>query len=195
MHCDGLDVKAYVLGEIRPQQARQIEDHLKDCARCRQAVQEWRHVTKLLKQLPQVEVPRRLVFVRDPVFQLPWWQRVWQNKPVLALAASLILAVGLALHGYLTRPQSVTVAEQQLNALRQQVRAEVRAQLEAERAQLLKQVEQRIDTLETTLRQGLVDRVLTVHHSDVRMLEEGLEYLRRQVGYLYLASAEAGQEQ
>src|SRR6476661_11123389 len=89
------DWKAYVLRELNPDAAREAEAHLAACSHCHEEVATWRLTLDTLSTLREEEIPRRIAFVSDKVFEPRWWQRVL--NPTFAAAALLpdaILAHG-----------------------------------------------------------------------------------------------------
>ena len=59
-----------------------------------------------LSALREEEVPRRIAFVSDKVFEPRWWDVFL--KP--SFAAALVLAAAILMHGYLVRPPAVDEA-------------------------------------------------------------------------------------
>jgi hypothetical protein len=53
-----------------------------------------------LSAMREEEVPRRIAFVSDKVFEPRWWQTFL--KP--SFAAALVIAAAILMHGYLMRP-------------------------------------------------------------------------------------------
>jgi len=85
----------YVDGRLKESERREMEAHLAACATCRLRVNEFRAVTGLLDELPQIEpsaafdVRVRARVAAEPVKQ-SWW--AWFTpSPRVAFAASLLL--------------------------------------------------------------------------------------------------------
>jgi anti-sigma factor RsiW len=89
------DWKAYVLRELDPNAARQAEAHLAACSHCHEEVATLRLTLDTLSVLPQEEIPRRIAFVSDKVFEPRWWQRVFNPT----FAAGALVAAAILIHG------------------------------------------------------------------------------------------------
>ena len=85
----------YVDGRLKVSEQREVEAHLADCAACRLRVNEFRAVSGLLDELPQIEPSGafdarvRARVAAEPVKQ-SWWT-VFMPSPRAALAASMLL--------------------------------------------------------------------------------------------------------
>ena len=111
------DWKAYVLRELDADAARQAETHLAACSICHEEVATLRLTLDTLSTLREEEVPRRIAFVSDKVFQPRWWQRVFTPT----FAAGALVAVAILIHGSLRPGQAqvdaaVTKAVSQVEA-------------------------------------------------------------------------------
>jgi len=58
MNCTRIETKlmAYLDGRSNARERREVEAHLKTCALCRERAEEFRSVSSLLEELPQIEV-------------------------------------------------------------------------------------------------------------------------------------------
>jgi anti-sigma factor RsiW len=97
MSCSRMEnrILPYVDGRLKESERRKMEAHLAACAACRLRVNEFRAVTGLLDELPQIEpsaafdVRVRARVAAEPVKQ-SWW--AWFTpSPRVAFAASLLL--------------------------------------------------------------------------------------------------------
>ena len=85
----------YVDGRLKVSEQREVEAHLAGCAACRVRVNEFRAVSGLLDELPQIEPSGafdarvRARVAAEPVKQ-SWWA-VFAPSPRAAFAASLLL--------------------------------------------------------------------------------------------------------
>src|SRR6476661_8431673 len=91
------DWKAYVLRELNPDAARQAETHLATCSICHEEVATLRLTLDTLSTLREEEMPRRIAFVSDKVFEPRWWQRVFHPT----FAAAVLVAVAILVHGFI----------------------------------------------------------------------------------------------
>jgi len=111
------DWKAYLLGELNPEVSRQAEAHLAACSNCHEEVATLRVTLDTLSTLREEEVPRRIAFVSDKVFEPRWWQRVFSPT----FAAGALVAAAILIHGSMRPGQAqvdaaVTKAVSQVEA-------------------------------------------------------------------------------
>jgi len=106
MSCEKYDWKAYALGELAADERREQETHAAACEGCRDELAHVRLTVDTLSALREEEVPRRIAFVSDKVFEPRWWDVFL--KP--SFAAALVLAAAILMHGYLMRPPAVDEA-------------------------------------------------------------------------------------
>jgi anti-sigma factor RsiW len=127
------DWKAYTLGDLNPEVSRQAEAHLAACSHCHEEVATLRLTLDTLSTLREEEVPRRIAFVSDKVFEPRWWQRAFSKtlgSPTFAAGA--LVAAAILIHGSLRPGQAqvdaaVTQAVSQVEARHMQ---EIRAMAE-----------------------------------------------------------------
>jgi anti-sigma factor RsiW len=99
MSCSGFDWKGYTLGELDANARAQAESHAATCSSCREELAATRLTLDALSTLREEEVPRRIAFVSDKVFEPRWWQRIWNPT----FAAACVVAAAILVHGF-TRP-------------------------------------------------------------------------------------------
>jgi anti-sigma factor RsiW len=105
MNCE-FNWKAYALGELAAKERRDAESHAAACEGCRQELAEVRLTVDTLAMLREEEVPRRIAFVSDKVFEPRWWDTFLRPT----FAAACVLAAAIMMHGYMTRPPVVDAA-------------------------------------------------------------------------------------
>ncbi len=107
MSCSPFDLKDYFLKELPPPQALRVEEHIRNCALCREELDRLRLTEAALFALREEEVPRRIAFVSDPVFEPSksrrWWSAFWNSAPRLGFASVAMLSAALVVFA-LTRP-------------------------------------------------------------------------------------------
>jgi len=101
------DLRDYLFDELTPAQRREMERYLESSPEAREELDRLRLTQQALESLPGEEIPRRIAFVSDKVFEPSPWQRWWRGlaeaAPRFALAAAaLLLAVSAAL--WLAKP-------------------------------------------------------------------------------------------
>ena len=123
MSCSNYDWKAYALAELDSAARHDAEAHASTCAACREELAGMRLTLDTLSVLRDEEVPRRIAFVSDKVFEPRWWQRLWSPT----FAGALVVAVAILVHGF-ARPAADNKAIQaQVNAAVTQAVAQVEA--------------------------------------------------------------------
>ena len=85
MSCSVLDLKAYVVGELAQREKMAVEDHVRACQNCHDELDRLNLTRSALASLEDEEMPRRIAFVSDRVFEPRWWQTMWRSGPALSL--------------------------------------------------------------------------------------------------------------
>jgi anti-sigma factor RsiW len=100
MSCESFDWKAYALGELAATERREAEAHAATCEGCCEELAHVRLTVDTLSALREEEVPRRIAFVSDKVFEPRWWETFLRPS----FAAACVIAAAIVAHGYMTRP-------------------------------------------------------------------------------------------
>jgi anti-sigma factor RsiW len=108
MSCD-IDLKAYVVGEATRHERTVVEDHARGCQSCREELDRLNLTRSALASLEDEEMPRRIAFVSDRVFEPRWWQTMWRSGPTMGFASAALLAAAILVHGF-ARPVTPTPA-------------------------------------------------------------------------------------
>ena len=99
MSCSPFDLRDYYLQELADPQQRQVESHLKDCPACRQELDQLRLTQAALFSLRDEEIPQRIAFVSDPVFEPSaprrWWAAFWGSPARLGFSGAAMLSAAL----------------------------------------------------------------------------------------------------
>jgi len=96
MNCESYDWKAYALGELDRPARTEAESHAASCASCRNELATLRLTLDTLSTLREEEMPRRIAFVSDKVFEPRWWQRVFSPN----FAAACVIAGAILVHAF-----------------------------------------------------------------------------------------------
>jgi anti-sigma factor RsiW len=89
-------LRDYHLEELNAGQRRQVESHVAVCGACREELDRLRLTRQALLRLPEEEMPRRIAFVSDKVFEPAWYARWWAALPRLGFALAVLAAVFFA---------------------------------------------------------------------------------------------------
>src|ERR1700722_432174 len=125
MSCSSDDLKAYVVGEMTRQERGMVDDHVRGCQSCREELDRLNLTQAALASLEEEEIPRRIAFVSDRVFEPRWWQTMWRSGPVMGFASASVLAAAILVVGF-ARPNIVDTAQ-----IERRVEAQVSAQVQA----------------------------------------------------------------
>lgn len=96
--CSKVDWKGYALGELDKSARAEAEAHAATCQACRGELAATRLTLDALSTLHEEEVPRRIAFVSDKVFEPRWWQRLWNPT----FAAACVIAAAILVHGFVS---------------------------------------------------------------------------------------------
>ena len=81
MSCSPFDLRDYFFGELAEPERRQLELHLRSCSGCHEDLDRLRITHSTMLALRDEEIPQRIGFVSDKVFEpsLPrrWWLSIW----------------------------------------------------------------------------------------------------------------------
>jgi anti-sigma factor RsiW len=168
------DLKAYVFGEATRQERGVVEDHLRGCQSCSEELDRLNLTRSALASLGDEEVPRRIAFVSDRVFEPRWWQTMWHSGPVMGFASASVLAAAILVHGF-ARPSTVDAAQ-----IEKQVESQltVRVQAAVSQAQA-KQSAEFAKIVSATERQ---------RQADLATFQQASEYYQKQMARLEVAS-------
>jgi hypothetical protein len=98
--CPSYDWKAYALGERDAHSRREAEAHAATCSACRDELAGLRLTLDALSTLREEDIPRRIAFVSDKVFEPRWWQNFL--KP--SFAAGCLIAAAILVHAFVRPP-------------------------------------------------------------------------------------------
>jgi len=118
MSCpQNIDWKAYALGELPADDKRSAAMHLNSCELCQDEFSGVQTTLAALSTLREEEVPRRIAFVSDKVFEPRWWQRMF--TPTFASAA--VLAGAIVFHAASSRSNEAEIQAQVDKAVNQRI--------------------------------------------------------------------------
>jgi anti-sigma factor RsiW len=133
-NCTQCDWKAYALGELDQSARRGAESHAATCAPCREELATLRLTLDAMATLRDEEMPRRIAFVSDKVFEPKWFQRLWSPT----FAGALVVAAAILVHGF-ARPAGA-VDQAQIQAQVDRAVTKAVAQVEAKNQEQMAEV-------------------------------------------------------
>jgi anti-sigma factor RsiW len=99
MSCSPFDLRDYFLKELPDPEQRQVEAHVRNCPACREELDRLRLTEAALFSLREEEIPQRIAFVSDKVFEPSrwrrWWATFWGSTARLAFASAAMLSIAI----------------------------------------------------------------------------------------------------
>jgi hypothetical protein len=184
MSCSPFDLRDFFLKELTDPQQRQVESHVRSCAPCREELDRLRLTEAALFSLREEEIPQRIAFVSDPIFEPSPWRRwlsaFWGSGARLGFASAAMLSAALvvfALHRPAAAPPVVQIAPPQVQTVAAVSDSEIQARIDAAVAKAVSQVNtqqaERTKQLVSDLRQARASVILAVQE---------LEYNQKRAG-------------
>lgn len=125
MSCESYDWKAYALGELDARSRQEAEAHAAACPQCREELASLRLTLDTLSTLREEEIPRRIAFVSDQIFEPRWYQRLLQSLWTPNFAAACVVAAAILVHAFhVSASDPAAVAAQIDTAVNKAVAAE-----------------------------------------------------------------------
>jgi anti-sigma factor RsiW len=104
MSCSPFDLRDYFLKELAEPDRRQMEGHLKGCEACREELGRLRLTETALLSVRDEEIPRRIAFVSDKIFEPSpvrrWWQAFWTSGPRLGFTSAAMLSAAILVFSF-----------------------------------------------------------------------------------------------
>jgi len=110
MSCSPFDLRDYFLKELPDSERRQVEAHVRNCLPCREELDRLGMTQAALFSLREEEIPQRIAFVSDAVFEpSPWrraWASLWNSGARLGFVSAAMLSAALVVFS-VARPAPV----------------------------------------------------------------------------------------
>jgi hypothetical protein len=190
LHDSKPDWKAYALGELDASARREAELHAAACSDCQDELAGLRVTIDALATLREEEIPRRIAFVSDKVFEPSWWQRISQSFLRPSFAAGAVIAAAILVHAFV-RPPVAPAPSPSVDT------AAIEARITAE-------VDRRIDTqvaaaVNTAVTAAVVEtkkqddqRTASLLAAAERRYADAAEFLDKRVTQIYALNSGAG---
>jgi anti-sigma factor RsiW len=197
------DWKAYTLGELDAPARREAEAHAAACSACRDEAAGWRVTLDAMAVLKEEELPRRIAFVSDKVFEPSWWRRLTQSFLRPSFAAAGLIAAAILVHAFV-RPAAAPVnlaSERDTAAIEARVTSQITAQVTA---QVTDRVSRQIQAemaaaVNTAVAKAVADTEKRDDQRTARLLAgteqryaDAAEYLNKEVTHMYALNTGAG---
>jgi hypothetical protein len=186
-----------LLGELGPEDRRQHEECASACPACREELATLRVTLDALSTLREEEVPRRIAFVSDKVFEPRWPQRMWRSFLRPSFAAGAVIAAAILVHAFVRPPAASGPPPVDTAAIEARITAEVSQRMEARMAAA---VNTALNTaVATAVNQAVAEtrkqddqRSAAVLSAAERRYTDAAEFLDRRVTQIYALNAGAG---
>jgi anti-sigma factor RsiW len=185
MSCS-VDLKAYAVDELPKNERGVVEDHIRGCQSCHDELDRLNFTRSALASLEDEEIPRRIAFVSDRVFEPRWWQTMWRSGPAMGFASAALLAAAIVAHGF-ARPVALSTGPS-VNAsqIEQRVEAQVNARVDAAVTKAVNDVQaKQAAELAKLLKATEVQR-----KTDLATFQQAADYYEKQVHRIEVASNE-----
>jgi anti-sigma factor RsiW len=182
-----IDLKAYAVGEAGERERIQTENHVRGCQSCREELDRLNLTRSALASLEDEEVPRRIAFVSDRVFEPRWWQTMWHSGPVMGFASAALLAIAILAHGF-ARPIAQAGAE--TAQIEQRVAAQVTARVDAAVTKAVNEAQARQSAEFAKVLDATEARFEAKRQADLATVQQAAEYYQKQMARLEVASNE-----
>ena len=191
MSCSPFDLHDYLLEELTESERRQVDAHVRSCARCQEEMERLRITQSTLLELRDEEVPQRIGFVSDPVFEPSRARRVWRafwgSGPKLGFPGAAMLSAALLLFTFF-RPVAAPppAVSAQFDAARIEQQVSERIAVEVRKAVAESEARQQKKTAE------LLAAAEQRHDQQQQAFLKNVSYLEKQYSMMARASYETG---
>ena len=185
------DWKSYALGELDVRARQEAESHVAACAECQDELAGLRVTLDAMATLREEELPRRIAFVSDKVFEPRWYQKIAQAFLRPSFAAAGLIAAAILIHAFV-RPVSAPnniAAQVDTRAIESRVTAEVTARLQNEMAAAVNTAVTKA-VAETEKRDD--HRTALLLSASERRYSDAADFLNKQVTRIYALNTGAG---
>lgn len=189
MSCAPDDLKDLFFGEIDAHERKRVEEHLAACFTCQAEYDRLQLTQTALLSVREEELPRRIAFVSDKVFEPRWYQRLWNSGPKLGFAAAAMLSCAILVHALIpVAPQPIAATTPDSVKIQAIVQAEVDRRVASEIKKAAAEFESRGEVK--------LQRVMTEQRkqfdfdrrAEMVALEAHYTVLQKKLNQMYLAS-------
>ena len=145
-----------------------------------------------MQSVPEAEVPRRISFVSDKVFEPSLWQRFWQSGPKVGFASAAIIFAGFLVNA-LTVPAPVAQQSKvDYSVIDAKVKEEVARRLPVAVAQAVSAAHEADSTRLAVAVATVEKKYQGQRQEDMAAMQATLDVWQRKLSRMYLASYEGG---
>ena len=188
MNCSPEDLKAYFLGELAPLEKASLEDHVRACQTCREELDRLSLTRTALMSLEEEEVPQRISFVSDKVFEPRWYETIWRSGPAMGFASAALLAAAIFVHAFARPVGSPPVTAVDTAQIEQRIEREVNARLDAVVAKSVSEAQAMQAAEFAKVLNATEKRFETQRNADLATVRQAAEYYEKQMNRWLVAS-------
>ena len=157
--CDREQLRDFAFDELSAPARAAMERHLAGCEACAAELAQLQLTTAALRALPDREIPQRIAFVSDKVFEpspvVRFFSGFWNSGARLAFVSACVLAAAIVFSAYRRPAEIRSVPPSAVNAT-------------LSRDELSREMDARIN-------KAVSDAVARVHEEDARVMKTALE--------------------
>ena len=187
MSCSMVDLKAYVVGELAEREKATLEDHVRSCQGCREELERLNLTRTALLSLETEEIPQRIAFVSDRVFEPRWFETMWRSGPAMGFASAALLAGAILVHGSITRVSGPAVDSAQIE---QRVERQVSDRLDATVTKAVNEAQAKQAAEFAKVLNATEQRFESQRQTDLATVRQAADYYSKQMGRYLVASNE-----
>ncbi len=191
MSCS-VDLKAYAVDELPKNERGVVEDHVRGCQNCREELDRLNLTRSALASLEDEEIPRRIAFVSDRVFEPRWWQTMWRSGPAMGFASSALLAGAILAHGFArpVAPAPGPVAQVDAAQIEQRVEAQVNSRLNSRVDVAVAKAVTEVQAKQAAELAQVVRAAEVQRKADLATIQQAANYYEKQIHRFEVASNE-----
>ncbi len=185
-------LRDYAFDELPASERKSMEQHLAQCDDCAQELDRMQLTTAALRILPDREIPQRIAFVSDKVFEPSWFARFWNSGPRMAFASACVLGLAMVVSAWHlagpARPAEVRTVAQTAAVVNSQ------PQIDQAVAKAVAQVRKEDAQMIQTAVEASERRQDQQYRNQIVAMQESFDAMRKRVNYSFtsLASNEVG---
>lgn len=183
-------LRDYAFDELPADERGAMEQHVATCEDCALELDQLRLTAAALRSLPDREIPQRIAFVSDRVFEPSPFRRFWGSGGRLGFASACVVAVAIVVSAWhvaaVSRPAEVHTVVQTASISQEQVNdavAKAVAQVRTEDARIIQAAVQVSEKKHDAQ-----------YRNQIVAMQENFDVLRKRLNMSYasMASSETG---
>jgi anti-sigma factor RsiW len=185
-------LRDYAFDELSASECKAMEQHLAECSECALELDRLQITSAALRILPDREIPQRIAFVSDKVFEPSWFARFWNSGARMGFASGCVLAMAMVVSAWhfagTSKPGEVKTVVQTAAA------ANNAQQIDEAVAKAVAQVQKEDAQMIRTAVEASERRQDQQYRNQIVAMQESFDMLRKRMNYSFasMASSDAG---